>query len=408
MIMRRRTDKSAASADPAPDQAIRDDQNGHAGGDAVPEGNPPAPAGGTLRILLVEDSPADVALMSHLLRNSGRNISVTVVDTQMDFEAELGGLLPDLILSDYRLPTFDGRAALEIAKRMAPRVPFIFVTGVMGEEIAIETLKQGATDYVLKSRLSRLAPAVGRALRESEQRRQHDLSEERLQRSHDQLRALTARLQSVREEERTRIAREVHDELGQALTGIKLDLSWLAGRLPGVRALQRKIKSTSAHIDATIQAVRRIATELRPGVLDSLGLAAAIDWQAADFQARTGIRCDVKISVPEGLLDRDFSTVCFRIFQETLTNIIRHARATRVEIELAQDRRNLVLIVRDNGRGISEKDVIHNRSIGLIGMRERAAQLGGEVTFLGRPDRGTTVTMRVPLPIPAGPRPDLP
>jgi signal transduction histidine kinase len=234
------------------------------------------------------------------------------------------------------------------------------------------------------------------------------LAEEKLQRSHDQLRALTGRLHGVREEERTRIARQVHDELGQALTGIKLDLSWLAGRMPGAAALRRKIKATSAHVDATIHAVRRIATELRPGVLDSLGLAAAIDWQAADFQRRTGIRCAVKIGVKDALLDQDVSTVCFRIFQEALTNIIRHAKATRVEVGLAPDGPNLVLTVRDNGRGISEKDVVHNRSIGLIGMRERAAQLGGEVSFFGRPARGTTVTIRVPLPAASRPPPPLP
>ena len=135
---------------------------------------------------------------------------------------------------------------------------------------------------------------------------------------------------------------------------------------------------------------------------------AAIEWQAAEFQARTGVPCTVKIAVQEALLDRDFSTVCFRIFQETLTNIIRHARATQVDVGLTQDGHELILTVRDNGRGITEKDVVHHRSIGLVGMRERAAQVGGEVTFLGRPARGTTVTLRVPLPGPGGPRPHLP
>ncbi len=154
----------------------------------------------------------------------------------------------------------------------------------------------------------------------------------------------------------------------------------------------------SAQIDDTIHTVRRIATELRPGVLDSLGLGAAIEWQTMDFQERTGIKCDVKIDVKEAILDREFSTVCFRIFQETLTNIIRHAKASHVEVRLAQVDQELILTVRDNGRGISEKEVIHARSIGLIGMRERVAQVGGEVFFFGLPSRGTTVTMRVPIP----------
>ena len=351
-----------------------------------------------LRILLVEDSAADVALIKSMLRGVSREISVIDVETREAFEAELSRRPPHLILSDYSLPTFDGRQALEIAKQIAPHVPFIFVTGTLGEEVAIDMLKQGATDYVLKNRLTRLAPAVSRALSETGQRREREQAEEKLRRSHDQLRALTGHLQFVREEERTRIAREVHDELGQALTGLKLDLAWLAGKCRGARGLPRKIKTMSGQIDATILTVRRIATELRPGVLDSLGLAAAIEWQGAEFQERTGIRCEVKIDVTEPIPGRDFSTACFRIFQETLTNIIRHAKATLVKVHLEQDDHELILTVQDNGRGITEREIVHARSIGLIGMKERAAQVGGEVFFFGLPERGTTVTMRVPLP----------
>jgi signal transduction histidine kinase len=351
-----------------------------------------------LRIVLVEDCEPDVELIEQALLDSGLKISIVTVDTRKDFEAELVRQPPSIILSDYWLPAFDGSAALEIAKQIAADVPFIFVTGSLGEEVAIEMLKKGATDYVLKTRLSRLAPAVNRAVRETEQRRERHKAEERLRRSHEQLRALTSHLQSVREEERTRIAREVHDELGQSLTGLKIDLSWLSGKLVADRALQRKIKAMSAQVDETILAVRRIATELRPGVLDSLGLAAAIEWQAADFQERTGITCEVAVDVKDAISDREFSTMCFRVFQETLTNIIRHAKATHVEVRLAQADRELVMTVRDNGRGISEGEVLHGRSIGLIGMRERVAQMGGHVFFFGLPNRGTTVTMRVPMP----------
>ncbi len=373
-----------------------------AGPEVLGEGSPLATAGEPLRILLVEDSLPDVEMIRHILGEAGREVALVAVETREAFEAELNRRPPQIILSDYWLPTFNGSKALEISKRVAPQIPFIFVTGVLGEEVAIEMLKEGATDYVLKNRLSRLAPAVSRALRESEQRREREQAEEKLRRSHDQLRALTGHLQIVREEERTRIAREVHDELGQALTGLKLDLAWLAGKVPGTKVLQEKVKSMSAHIDETIHAIRRIATELRPGVLDSLGLAAAVEWQAADFQERTGIRCEVKIDVsPEAAPDQELSTACFRIFQETLTNIIRHAEATRVEVHLAQNERELMLSVRDNGRGISEREIVHARSIGLIGMKERAAQVGGEVFFFGLPGRGTTVTLRVPLHAPA-------
>ena len=363
-----------------------------------PENPVPKAADEGLHILLVEDSEPSVELIRQTLLDSGLKFSMATVDSREGFEAELSRQAPGIILSDYWLPTFDGGMALEITKQVAPDVPFIFVTGGLGEEVVIEMLKQGATDYVLKSRLSRLVPAVNRALRETEQRRERQEAEEKLRRSHGQLRALSSRLQLVREEERTRIAREVHDELGQALTGLKLDLSWLYGRLAGNSVMHRMVKAMSSQVDATILTVRRIATELRPGVLDSLGLAAAIEWQTTDFQSRTCILCETTIDVKEAVWDRELSTACFRAFQETLTNIIRHAKATRVEVRLTQVDHELILTVRDNGRGISQKEAADARSIGLIGMRERLAQVGGGVQFAGAPNQGTTVTIRVPMP----------
>jgi signal transduction histidine kinase len=351
-----------------------------------------------LRILLLEDNAPHAELVEHFLREAGIKFSLVRVETRDTYVAELEREIPDMILSDYALPSFDGYAALGIAKEKAPHTPFIFVTGTMGEEVAIETLKNGATDYVLKTRLGRLGPAVQRAMRESADRRERQRAEDKLRRSLEQLRALTSYLQYVREEERTRIAREVHDELGQALTGLKLDLSWLATRLPkGSRVLLDKAKTMVAHVDETIQTVRRIATELRPGILDSLGLVAAIEWQANEFQTRTGIPCTVTSTVADTSWEQDFSTVFFRIFQETLTNIIRHAQATRVVVRLIDDAGQLVLTVNDNGRGITDEEIANTRSIGLVGMRERAMLIGGEVTLGGAPGRGTTVTLRVPL-----------
>src|SRR5581483_6631401 len=248
---------------------------------------------------------------------------------------------------------FDGYAALNIAKEKCPQTPFIFVTGTMGEEVAIETLKTGATDYVLKHRLARLVPSVHRALREAQERAERRRAEAQLRESHEQLRALSVYLQHVREEERTRIAREVHDELGQALTSCKLDISLLANRLPKtLRPLIDQAKALSAHMDATIQTVRRIATELRPGILDHLGLIAALEWQANEFQMRTGIKCEVRSDLHEPQLTPDLATTFFRIFQETLTNIIRHAGATQVMVHLKEAAGSVILEVKDNGRGI--------------------------------------------------------
>lgn len=270
--------------------------------------------------------------------------------------------------------------------------------------MAIETLKNGATDYVLKQRLARLVPSVHRALREARERAERRRAEQQLRESREQLRTLSVNLQHMREEERIRIAREVHDELGQALTGLKLELTWLARRLPESRKpLLDKARSMATRIDETIQATRRIATELRPGILDAAGLLAALEWQAAEFQHRTGIACQVKAAAHDALWDQDLNTAFFRIFQEALTNIMRHAEATEVNVRLAEAGEFLVLEVKDNGRGISETEIHNTRSIGLLGMRERAALLGGEVRVRGAPGKGTTVTVLIPRP-PARPR----
>ena len=348
---------------------------------------------------MLEDDASDAELTKFALQKGGLHFSVSRVETRDDYLKELKKRPPALILSDYSLPGFNGHAALSIAQEKCPQTPFIFVTGTMGEEVAIETLKSGATDYVLKHRLSRLSPAVNRALREAEDRAKHRRAEEQLRESHEQLRALSVYLQSVREEERTRIAREVHDELGQALTSCKLDLSWIAGKLPrGLKPLLAKTKALSAHIDSTIQMVRRISTELRPGVLDHLGLAAALEWQANEFQTRTGIRCDVHSRVREPLLDRDLDTTLFRIFQETLTNIIRHAGATQVTVDLKESKGRIILDIRDNGRGISEDEISKPESMGLLGMRERAALLGGDFKISRLPgSKGTQVSVTIPL-----------
>lgn len=352
-----------------------------------------------VHILMLEDDVADAELTKFALRKGGLNFSLDRVETKDEYVKALEDQRPTLILSDYSLPGFNGHDALHLALEKCPETPFIFVTGTMGEEVAIETLKSGATDYVLKTRLSRLTPAVNRALREAQERAQHRRAEEQLRESHERLRALSVYLQRVREEERTRISREVHDELGQALTSCKLDLSWVAGKLPReCRPLLEKTKALITHIDSTIQTVRRISSELRPGVLDHLGLVAALEWQATEFQNRTGIKCEVQADIGEAGLDQNLSTTLFRIFQETLTNIIRHAGATEVTVRLNELDGHINLEVKDNGRGISRTDVSNTRSMGLLGMRERAALLGG-IFRIGRVKKGPGTRVNVSIPL---------
>ncbi|MBX3369720.1 MAG: PAS domain S-box protein [Nitrospira sp.] len=227
-------------------------------------------------------------------------------------------------------------------------------------------------------------------------------AEQQLTASHAQLRKLTARLESVREEERILIAREIHDELGQALTGVKLELSLLQDQLPSVPpTVHSRLESISGLVDATIQSVRRIATDLRPIVLDQLGLIPAIEWQTHEFQSRTGIECRLDIYLRSACLSQTASTAMFRIFQEILTNVVRHAKASVVKITLQEQGGGLVLEVQDNGRGITETELADPQSLGLVGMRERALLLGGSITFAGNAGSGTIVRVRIPLDQPA-------
>jgi PAS domain S-box-containing protein len=225
-------------------------------------------------------------------------------------------------------------------------------------------------------------------------------AQEELQNSREQLRNLTVYLESVREQERTNIAREIHDELAQALTALKMDLSWLSNKLPQDQMpMIEKTRSMNDLIDTTIRTVKRISAELRPGILDDLGLVAAIEWQAEEFQERTGIPCHVAVVPADLKVEKDRSTAIFRIFQETLTNIARHARATKVVVELKRKGGELMLQVKDNGSGIAEEQIHDPKSFGLIGMRERVHPWGGLVIFRGSPGKGTTVEVRMPVEI---------
>ena len=213
----------------------------------------------------------------------------------------------------------------------------------------------------------------------------------------EQLRALASRLQQVREEERTEVAREIHDELGQALTGLKLDIAWMKNRLPRNHAMMEQCASVIERIDQTLTAVRRIATELRPSILDQLGLAAALEWQGQEFRARTGIDVTTEIVVDDALIPDKLGSSAFRILQESLTNVLRHSKATHVAIRLERTPSLLTLEITDNGVGASPTYLNGTRSLGVIGMRERALACGGEFSIAGTPGKGTTVLLRVPL-----------
>jgi signal transduction histidine kinase len=222
-----------------------------------------------------------------------------------------------------------------------------------------------------------------------------------------QFRALAKRLQQIREEERIMIAREIHDEMGGGLTGLKMDLSWLLRKIgdadPGEErvALMDKIHTSNALIDQMIHIVRRISTDLRPSILDDLGLIAALEWQLSEFTSRTEISHEFATTCEYINMEKDIAIAVFRIFQEALTNVVRHARATKVAVDLREGERSLFgdesffLEIRDNGRGITQEEILNPESLGLLGMKERVLAFGGELSICADPAGGTALILKI-------------
>jgi len=215
-------------------------------------------------------------------------------------------------------------------------------------------------------------------------------------------RHLSSRAESLREADRTRISRELHDQLGQALTGLKIDLRWVENRIElredrSLNAVTDRLVEAQEQVDDLIASVQRISADLRPDALDNLGLPEALKEEAERFLLRTGVPCHVEVDELAGEIPPEVATAAFRIFQEALTNVTRHARATRVEVGCKVETGLLKLTIMDNGRGIAAKEVADTKSLGLLGMRERAGLLGGSLAIAGRERGGTTVEARLPL-----------
>src|ERR1035437_10155376 len=235
---------------------------------------------------------------------------------------------------------------------------------------------------------------------------QRKRGEELLILQREQLRALAERLQWVREEDRKKVARDLHDQIGQILTAIKLDMTWATRHLPDSEGeVLARLRESIQSINDGVKAVRTICSGLRPGVLDDLGLAAAIEWQASEFASRNDIHCQVSVPPVDLHLDGDRATATFRIFQECLTNVIRHAQATSVRIALTQEEEDILLVGEDDGIGFCESSLSNSLgSLGLLGMKERAQFCGGDVHISSSPGNGAKVTIRVPVDTPRAER----
>jgi len=277
---------------------------------------------------------------------------------------------------------------------------YVVITDISELKQAEDALQRAHNELErrVRERTAELSAANKALSEEIAERRQ---AEEKLTRSSEELSNLSRRLQDVREEERKRISREIHDQVGQMLTVLEMELSFLIKKLSREEDIRvEELESIRDRVDETITVVRRVAAESRPMLLDDLGLRAAVEWQAAEFERRTGIKVKLNLGTQEIEPEQERATAMFRILQEALTNVARHAKASGVSIGLKVDRELLKLTVRDNGVGITEGAIQDASSTGLIGMRERMVPFDGSVKIAGSPKKGTTVTVIVAVGAP--------
>jgi len=356
---------------------------------------PSRPGGRPLRVLHLEDSVPDHELaLLHLLR-AGLRVDTLRVDTEAGLREALAGQDWDVVLSDFNLPGFNGLRAQQILAESGKDLPFILVSGEIGEDTAVAAMRNGAADYLLKNNLARLAPAVEHAIDAHRDRLARQQADRELAASRQRLSELAQHLQTSVEMERAAIAREIHDDVGGSLTAIQFDLSWigrhvLAGDVQAVEVQQRVLTALET-VQHAIEASQRIMHNLRPAILEQ-GLVAALQWMAAQFEKRnSGVACQFRTSHDSMQLPAGVPLVAYRFAQEALTNVSKHAQASRVMIDLSMSRGVLSLEVSDNGRGLSRADLAKTRSFGLRGLHERASTVGGWVDVSS--DAGGTVLM---------------
>jgi len=360
------------------------------------------PVGEPLRAIIVEDTLDDIALLLLALRRAGYAPDHVHVQTAAELDAALRTGQWDIVLSDYTLPDFSGLQALQQVVAFDPDLPFIVISGNIGEDVAVAAMKAGAHDYLIKGNLTRLGAAIERELREAGMRRARRRDEEALRHARLRLQALSNRMLEMQEAERRHIARELHDEIGQSLTAIKLNLEALALRSADQTA-RRLADEIAGVAGGVLDQVRRLSLDLRPPQLDDLGLSAALHW-LVKRHARDGAPAIV-LQAPEELprLGMQAETACFRVAQEALTNTLRHAGATQVRIELKAEEDMFCLDVSDDGRGFdvaaARGRALQGASLGLVGMEERIALAGGEFHLASREGEGTRLSVRLPLAI---------
>jgi signal transduction histidine kinase len=348
-----------------------------------------------VRLLHLEDSEPDHALALAYAQRAGLVLDARRIESRSEFEAALGGDW-DVILSDYNLPGFSGLEALALLRASGRELPFILVSGEIGEDTAVAAMRNGASDYLLKNNLARLAPAIEHAIQASRTQRERDAAGRELASSRQRLRELAQHLQTSIDTERAAIAREIHDDVGGSLTAVNFELHWLRKHSTDA-AVRQRLDSAIDGVAHALEASQRIMHNLRPAILEQ-GLVAALHWMCGNFARRTGIECRFHTSHEAPLLPPGVPLVAYRSAQEALTNVSKHAGATEVRVELQIGAGVLSLEVSDNGRGIAPEDLVKARSFGIRGLHERASTVDGWVDLTsGGSGSGTTLILSVPL-----------
>ena len=349
-----------------------------------------------LKILCLEDIENDAIIIRELLGSEGLIFQFDHVSTESEFTDKLKSEKFDIILSDYNLPGFSGFTALFLSKKYCPEVPFICISGTIGEDLAVELMHLGASDYILKDRLSRLPVAIEHAISDVKVKQARIEADEEIKNMKESLEKLNQHLDEIREDERASISREIHDQLGQSLTAIKIDIDWLYEKSASDSEERTKLVEIIELITDMSKDVQRIAFELRPLILDDLGLGSGMEWYIREFQKRTGITCLLKLDDVQ-FPDRKKNLTLYRILQEALTNVTRHAKAKKIIINLYRYEDSIILEVFDDGIGL-EKEKIHSyNSLGFIGIRERLKQHNGNMDIQSTLNKGTKLTITIPF-----------
>ncbi len=347
-----------------------------------------------VHILHLEDSRVDHALVKFALQRSKLPSEVVLVDTLDEFRQELISGRFDVVLADYHLPGFTGMDAWDVVREMQIEIPFVILSGAIGETAAVDAMHRGVSDYLLKDSMHRLSHVIERAIEVSQTRRERARAAEELAESRQRLAELAEHLQTSIEQERANIAREIHDDIGGALAAVKLDLAWV-GRRENDPDVLKHVGTAMEMLQHALGASQRIMMNLRPPILDQ-GLVAAVQWLAGGFERRSGLRVTIRRSSDQIDVPMDVQLVAYRTAQEALTNIAKHTKATAVDIDLSDGEGVLTLEVTDNGQGMSPDALRKAESFGLLGLRERAAKVDGWLDISTSP-RGTSVILSVPL-----------